>query len=204
MGAGARWALGVLPRVGAVGEDGSPMGHAPGTARCSVPAPGVVVVRSARGAGSGPRRPARCVGAAGRSDAAPAVGLPGDRRKPSHSIVDDRPPAPRTRADHGLRQTQDGSRLPTAVVLVHRRRRVGLHSTYESPTMACAARRGSLAYVDAMDVGYAKARRARSSCTRERVSCAAEAEQSDVQGIRNAALALAERYEQTATARLSA
>lgn len=32
----------------------------------------------------------------------------------------------------------------------------------------------------------------------------AEAEQSDVQGIRNAALALAERYEQTATARLSA
>ncbi len=32
----------------------------------------------------------------------------------------------------------------------------------------------------------------------------AEAERSDVQGIRNAALALAERYEQTATARLSA
>jgi hypothetical protein len=32
----------------------------------------------------------------------------------------------------------------------------------------------------------------------------AEAEQSDVQGIRNAALALAERYEQTAAARLSA
>ena len=32
----------------------------------------------------------------------------------------------------------------------------------------------------------------------------AEAEQSDVSGIRNAALALAERYEQTATARLSA
>ncbi len=31
-----------------------------------------------------------------------------------------------------------------------------------------------------------------------------EAEQSDVQGIRNAALALAERYEQTAAARLSA
>ena len=32
----------------------------------------------------------------------------------------------------------------------------------------------------------------------------AEAEQSDVQGIRIAALALAERYERTATARLSA
>lgn len=32
----------------------------------------------------------------------------------------------------------------------------------------------------------------------------AEAEQSDVQGIRSAALALAERYEQTAAARLSA
>lgn len=32
----------------------------------------------------------------------------------------------------------------------------------------------------------------------------AEAEQSDVQGIRNAALALAERYEHTAAARLSA
>jgi hypothetical protein len=32
----------------------------------------------------------------------------------------------------------------------------------------------------------------------------AEAEQSDVSGIRNAALALAERYEQTAAARLSA
>jgi hypothetical protein len=32
----------------------------------------------------------------------------------------------------------------------------------------------------------------------------AEAEQSDLSGIRNAALALAERYEQTATARLSA
>jgi hypothetical protein len=31
-----------------------------------------------------------------------------------------------------------------------------------------------------------------------------EAEQSDVQGIRNAALALAERYEQAAAARLSA
>jgi hypothetical protein len=32
----------------------------------------------------------------------------------------------------------------------------------------------------------------------------AEAQQSDVQGIRNAALVLAERYEQTAAARLSA
>ena len=32
----------------------------------------------------------------------------------------------------------------------------------------------------------------------------AEAEQSDVSGIRNAAVALAERYEQTAAARLSA